>query len=380
MTRVLAWGALALQALFTVIWLVAGAIEPHYDAATSFVSEMAARTAAHPWLVGAGIAAYGTSFLLLAAALRRVLPSARAAAVLFAIAGVAGLVAAFSRLDCIATVSATCRHAVHAGAVSGEFWAHEVATWVAELALVATPFALARALWSRPSGVAALLAGLVGLVEGLVVNALEWNFAPGAGYAQRVGLLIVAAWVVIVGWAILLAVRRPEPPTALTPMRARRFFERAWTGQGQVVLRPAWLWRRVPLRFACTRDLEVVSDELVVFSDRAEFAGGYVHAQRRFCWMQAPDRVEVTAADLPDGAVVTLEDAGYRIEPYRLLTRVGPFAFALDARDEHRADGDALEDTIDLRWLGLPAARVQLRVTPVAPATPARGDALTSAR
>ncbi len=62
-----------------------------------------------------------------------------------------------------------------------------------------------------------------------------------------------------------------------------------------------------------------------------------------------------------------------------LLTRVGPFVFSR-ARYEHRFDGEALEDTIDLWWLGLAAARVQLRVTPVAPATAPRDDALTLAR
>lgn len=80
--------------------------------------------------------------------------------------------------------------------------------------------------------------------------------------------------------------------------------------------------------------------------------------------MVAPDRVAVSAGGLPDGAVVRLEDDGDRIEPYRLLTRVGPLGLTLTARDVHRPDGTGLRDTIVLRWLGIPAARIDLHAEP----------------
>jgi len=366
MTRVLAWAAIALQALFWASWLVAATAQPGYDAADSFVSELAADDAAHPWIVMTGIALYGLSFLALAAALRRVLPRARLAVALFAVVGAAALVAAFAQLDCAPTVSAACESRVRAGDVSTAHVAHLWASLVAQLAIAATPFALARALWSRPAGVAALIAGLAGLGLAVVLGALQWNLPSGAGYAQRIGLLVVLDWVVIVAAGVLLATRRPVALPPLMPMRSQGYFQQRWSGSGEVVLHPRWLWRRFPLRFTCTREIEELSESTVVFHDRAEFAGGYVHDQRRLCRMTAPDRVEVTAGDLPEGAVIRLEDEGYRIEPYPLLVRIGPFGFALSARDVHRPDDDGLRDTIHLRWLGIPAARVDLAVRPIA--------------
>jgi hypothetical protein len=127
---------------------------------------------------------------------------------------------------------------------------------------------------------------------------------------------------------------------------------------------PLRLWRRFPMRFTAARELVSYSDDLFVFHDRAQFEGGYVHDERRYCRMPRGDRIEVTSADLPEGAVVRLEEGGYRIEPYWLQARVGPLAFNLESRDQHRIDGDTLIDTIDLRWLGLPVGRMVIRMEP----------------
>src|SRR3954463_1080318 len=72
--RALVWAAFAGQALFFASWIVAGALEPHYSHIDSYVSELAARDAAHPWIDTIGIAAFGVSLVCLGAALFAALP------------------------------------------------------------------------------------------------------------------------------------------------------------------------------------------------------------------------------------------------------------------------------------------------------------------
>src|SRR3954454_493805 len=116
--RLLVWAGLAAQVAFVVAWVVAGALEPHYSAVDSYVSELGARDAAHPWLVNAGIVAFGLSWAGLGIALRRALPPRRAAVVasaLFLVAGAALVLAGALQLDCSISADARCRALSDAG-------------------------------------------------------------------------------------------------------------------------------------------------------------------------------------------------------------------------------------------------------------------------
>ena len=181
MTRRLGTAALALQGFFVAAWLVGGALQPGYSASESFISELAAKDAAHPWLVTLGIAAAGLSFLALGAALRG------AAAAAFAVAGLAFLLAAVMPLDCALTTDPSCRAAARAGELSWTTNAHLVAAGVAQVALTATPFALGM-----------VRVGLAGVAITFLVTALQWSDAGVAGGAQRAYMLLVFAWVAVV--------------------------------------------------------------------------------------------------------------------------------------------------------------------------------------
>src|SRR4051812_48511641 len=63
--RSLAWFALAAQALFVIAWVVAGALQPGYSHAESAVSALAAKGAAHPWIVMVALTLLGLSALAL---------------------------------------------------------------------------------------------------------------------------------------------------------------------------------------------------------------------------------------------------------------------------------------------------------------------------
>jgi hypothetical protein len=115
------------------------------------------------------------------------------------------------------------------------------------------------------------------------------------------------------------------------------------------------------LRFGATRKFTWLSDDAWVMDDEATFRG-HVERRRRFFQVVEPDRIHVTADDVPDGADLLLEEGGYRITPYRFVVPIGPLRFRLRCREEHRLEEDGtIVDTMRLSWLGLPIARVTIR-------------------
>lgn len=361
--RALAWAALAGQLLFIAAWVVAGALEPGYSHVEQAVSELGAGDAAHPWLMNLGLVVLGLSIAGLGPALLTVLPRRRAAGVaagLFALAGVAVILSGFLHLDCGMTQQA-CVDRWDAGELS---WHHATHLWlglVFNLAFVATPFALARALWPRPSGLLALGCGTTGVVILALFFVLEQPDAAAVGLFQRIGFGVVHLWVLIVAVGVLHSTRWEREPGRLTPLSPREFFAGAWSGPGELVPFPFFFWRRFPLRFQARRDFTWFSDEAWLMDDVATFQSGRVERRRRFFHLVEPDRVHVTADDAPDGMDILLEEEGYRLTAYKFVVPIGPLRFALHCRDEHRLDGEGtLVDTMRLSWHGLPVARITI--------------------
>src|SRR4051794_37148596 len=202
--RTLAWPAIAAQPVFVVSWLVAAPLQPGYSPSRSTISALAADGAAHPWIVIVGLAALGVGVLALAAALWMALPGSRVAVALLSIIGAGLLVAAFVRLPCDPAVDRC------------DAGAHGVAATIAQLALLASPFALAWALSPGPWSRYALLAGAVGLGFALVFSS-----AP-AGTAERAVLTLGQVWFVLVAAGVLHAEHRGTAGAASRPRRQPR--------------------------------------------------------------------------------------------------------------------------------------------------------------
>jgi hypothetical protein len=129
--------------------------------------------------------------------------------------------------------------------------------------------------------------------------------------------------------------------------------------------RPRLLWRRFPLRFRCRRESTFLSDDVWYYDDQVLFGDGRVEARRRFCQLVAPDRIHVTADDMPDGAEVALGERGFRIGPFWLTVPLGPLRWPLRCREQSRFERDGtFVETFHLRSLGLPAGRMTFRVRP----------------
>jgi hypothetical protein len=375
-TRSLVWLAFAGQVAFVVSWIVAGALEPGYSHAAQGVSQLAARSAAHPWIVVVGLSALGVSFFLLGVALWRVLSRRRALVLLaFALAGAALVVSALIRLDCEFS-DHHCRALWDAGRLSWHQEGHLWAGLASQLALGLTPFALARALWPGTAGAAALSAGAVGVAIG-VVSFFGFGLDGAGGLVQRADLFVLHVWSLIVGVGVLWATRRADPPGELIPVRPRDFFATSWRGSGELVLRPLWLGRLFAQRFEAHRDSAWISERVWRIDDSAHFPGDRVERRQTYCEFVADDHVRLTAGDLPDGGDVWIEEGGFRLSPFRVAYPLGPLPVLVRCVDRSLVEPDGtFVNSFDVVALGvpIPLARVTFRVRPVDP-EPAGGAA-----
>jgi hypothetical protein len=249
--RKLAWAALAAQLVFIASWVVAGALEPGYSHSDQAVSELGARTAEHPLIVNAGLVVYGLSFVALGIALFAVLDS-RAAAALFVAAGVTAVIIGLVPLDC-GLSDARCDRLWRARELS---WHEDVHLWgslLSQLFLALTPFAIARALWPGPLAPLAFWAGVAGVLVGVGLFFLYGAADAPDGLVQRFGFAVVLLWLLIVATGILYATRRAPPPGQLVRLRPRDFFAAEWSGDGSLVARPFFLWRRLARPFEARR-------------------------------------------------------------------------------------------------------------------------------
>jgi hypothetical protein len=330
------------------------------------VSELGARGAEHPLIVNAGLVVFGLTFVALGAALLAVLPS-RLAAGLFVVAGVAVIASGVIRLDC-GLSDPHCEAMWRAGALSWHEGGHLWAGLISRVLLALTPFALARALFPGPVAPLAFGAGVAGLAIGLATFFLYGDDSAGDGLIQRFEFLVLHLWVLIVAVGILHATRRRPAPGQLVRLRPRDFFAAEWSGEGSLVVRPFFLWRRLSRPFEAHRHSAFVSDRLVRFDDEARFTATRVQRRRTYCEFVSEDRIEVTAGDLPEGAVVDVDEDGYRVTPFRMDFPIGPVSIPIRVHDVSRVEPDGtLLNTYEARALvfGVRLARLTFKVRPV---------------
>jgi hypothetical protein len=188
--------AIAGQLAFVVAWAVAGSLQPGYSVADQTVSELAAGGAQNPWILWLGLLALALSDGSVALLLRERLGlPGRLPAAMFAVAAVGVLVILALPLDCMTNGDAACAARAEADDVSWQHTGHNVAAVTTQLLLVATPFAVARALRGRPLARVAIGAGILGVATVLAV-ALSDPGDDGYGIYQRITFGFVHLWVI----------------------------------------------------------------------------------------------------------------------------------------------------------------------------------------
>ena len=226
--RALAIAAVVGSWLFTLDWLVAPLWQDNYRWLDQGVSEMGGPNANLPWLVNAGIAVMGVALLACGAAVwiaqrRHWRPLI---SLPLAVAGVAGLVAAFATVDCWSSVDRACFDRWVAGSASWHDTAHEWAYLVGGGALGLSSLAVAAFLSRRRAllAVAPAIGGLLGIAWVVLGLTLPPKFDPGMHYGlyQRIGLLVSTGWVQLLAAAVLMRLEErraasPAWPSAAPP-------------------------------------------------------------------------------------------------------------------------------------------------------------------
>jgi hypothetical protein len=210
------------------------------------------------------------------------------------------------------------------------------------------------------------------LLIGVLTFAAYSASGTADGLVQRVDLVVVHVWALIVGAGILYAARGPERAGELIPLRPRDFLAQTWTGEGELVLRPLLVGRVFAQRFEARREANWISDRVWRFDDIARFGDGHVEQRATYCEFVGEDRVRLTASDLPDGAEVRLEENGFRIHDFRVAYPIGPVPLLVRCRDRSTVAPDGtFTNVIDVRALGvpIPLARVTFRVRAEDPAS-----------
>lgn len=358
------WIALAAQLAFVAAWVVAGALQPGYSHVQQGISELGADSAAHPLIVNAGLVALGIGVAAVGIALFAALPS-RLACALFVCAGLALMAAGLIPLECGLNNDA-CERMWRAGQLGWREDAHLWAALAAQAFIGLTPFALARALWPGPAAPLALGAGAVAVALGAGSFLLAAVHDSPDGLVQRVGLVVVHLWVLVVGAAVLHALRSPPAPGPLVRLRPRDFFAREWTGSGELVVAPFPFWRRFPQRMEARRSSTWISEHVWRIDDEARFGPDRVQRRRMFCQFVSPERVEITGGDMPDGAVVLVEEEGFRTVPFRMRFPLGPVGVPVRVHDVSRVEPDGtLVNAFEARMLGVTIAVTTFRVRPL---------------
>jgi hypothetical protein len=214
--RRLAIASIAGQAIWVLIVVIGGLIEPGYSEVRDAVSVLGARNATHPWLFDIGVAIWGISFILAAVAL--VLDGPRGlrgwlGPGLIAFTGLAQILDGFPfPADCQKTIEAACYARDVAGELSWRDAAHGWIFFLGAVALELSVFAIAWRMhgdkrWGR-FDLFALFAGIAGLLIFCGLSLIS-NNEPGGHYGlvQRLALAAGGLWVLILT-AGLLIVRR----------------------------------------------------------------------------------------------------------------------------------------------------------------------------
>ncbi len=148
-----------------------------------------------------------------------------------------------------------------------------------------------------------------------------------------------------------------------TPLQPKEFFTGAWNGEGELSPHPLLRWMIPKQRIRFSSESIRLSDILWVVKERFEFSSGNVIRRTMFVEIVGPDRLHVTADDMPLGADVILHEKGFRFTPYYMWCYYRGRRWRLQCKDENLIDeGGVIHDTIKMSLLGFPVATMRLAV------------------
>jgi len=147
----------------------------------------------------------------------------------------------------------------------------------------------------------------------------------------------------------------------VTPLQPKEFFRGTWRGEGELVphVLVRWLLPRERIRFST--EAIWLSETVWVVKDHYEFSSGRILEKKMFAELLAPNRIHLTADDMPFGADIFLLEKGFDFSPYYVLAPYAGQIFRLRCFDQCRLDEQGrVHDNIRMYWWGFPVARMYL--------------------
>lgn len=150
----------------------------------------------------------------------------------------------------------------------------------------------------------------------------------------------------------------------ITPPQPKEYFNGTWKGEGELSSHPLlrWLIPKEHIRFSSQPIW--LSDTVWVVKERFEFSSGNVISRTMFVERVGPDRLHVTADDMPLEADIILHEKGFRFTPYYTWSYYRSRRWRLKCLDENIIDEEGnIHDTIRMYFFGFPVAIMRLVVS-----------------
>ena len=143
----------------------------------------------------------------------------------------------------------------------------------------------------------------------------------------------------------------------ITPLQPREFFKGYWHGEGQLIPNPVLRLVQPRQRILFSSSAHWLSDTIWLVKDRMEFSSGWICERKMFAELVAPDRIHVTADDMPLGADIILQEHGFRFTPYHAWGSFHGKLYRMRFHDECLLDKDGyIQDTIRMYYFGFHVA------------------------
>jgi hypothetical protein len=150
----------------------------------------------------------------------------------------------------------------------------------------------------------------------------------------------------------------------ITPLEPKAFFTGIWTGDGELCPHPLVRWLFPKERFHLLSRPTWLSEDSWIVTEQFVFESGNTIERKMSVRIIAPDRLHVTADDMPSGVDVLLRENGFRFTPYYILVRHRGIRCRLKCLDENLVDDDGIvHDTIKMSFYKFPVAVMRFRTT-----------------
>lgn len=195
--------------LLTAGWVVAGLAQPEaYSWSRQEISDLGALTAEHAWIWNLADSLSGVLLTIFAVGLFPLVKLNRAGrigAVLIGVVGVGSVIDGIAREDCPLSTSEACQRLQDGPGLSWHHQVHDIESVLVFIAILAAPFAMARAFRQLDAMRALIpytLATGISLVGVTVAYALLYGEA-GGGIAQRLLATLFMIWIAVLAVRVL---------------------------------------------------------------------------------------------------------------------------------------------------------------------------------